>query len=377
MRKTLKILFVFIACLLAFPVFGLTLRSGTSVDVLADEVVDDDLVAFGRQISIKGKINGDLIAFAQQVFVSGEVLGSIISCGSVVDIGAKSSRSVWAAGGNVRVSGSVANNALLCGGTLNADKASLVGKDLIAFGGQLGLAGVIGRQVRGSVGTLTLDGKAGSVDINADETNVGSGAEIAGDLVVRGEKAPVIATGARIAGENRFVPAARAKKSRGGGISVFTILMFLASLLVGFILVAGSSRFTRRIMDTLFQRPWSSLGIGFAVLFAGPVAVIILLVIMVGIPLSLFGLFAYLTLLYLSSIFVGLAIGERIIRLFKKTGDISQYLSLVVGAAVLFLVGLVPWIGFIVKLLTAVFGLGMLASGITGILKEIRTSGLL
>jgi len=377
MRKTLKILFVFIACLLAFPVFGLTLRSGTSVDVLADEVVDDDLVAFGRQISIKGKINGDLIAFAQQVFVSGEVLGSIISCGSVVDIGAKSSRSVWAAGGNVRVSGSVANNALLCGGTLNADKASLVGKDLIAFGGQLGLAGVIGRQVRGSVGTLTLDGKAGSVDINADETNVGSGAEIAGDLVVRGEKAPVIATGARIAGENRFVPAAKAKKSRGGGISVFTILMFLASLLVGFILVAGSSRFTRRIMDTLFQRPWSSLGIGFAVLFAGPVAVIILLVIMVGIPLSLFGLFAYLTLLYLSSIFVGLAIGERIIRLFKKTGDISQYLSLVVGAAVLFLVGLVPWIGFIVKLLTAVFGLGMLASGITGILKEIRTSGLL
>jgi hypothetical protein len=359
------------------PVFSLTLRSGASVDVLADEVIDDDLIAFGRQVNIKGKVNGDLFAFAQQVYVSGEVGGTIVSAGSLVDISAKTSRSVWAAGGNVQLSGTVVNNALLCGGTLNADKANQVGKDLIAFGGQFNLAGSVGRQVRGSVGVLTMSGKAGRVDIASDKTNIGAQAEIGGDLVIRGEKPPVIEAGAKIAGEKRYTPEGKAKRSRGARISVFTILMFLASLLVGFILIAGSSRFTRRVVDTLYRQPWRSLGIGFAILVAGPVAIVILLVIMVGIPLSVFGFFTYVVLLYLSSIFIGLAVGEKIIRLFKKEGDISQYASLALGTSVLFLVGLVPWIGFAVKLLIVVFGMGALAVGITGLLKETRTGGLL
>jgi len=377
MKNQFKVLFVYIACLIALPVSGLTLRSGATVDVLTDEVIDDDLIAFGRQVNIKGKINGDLFAFAQQVYVSGEVGGTIVSAGSLVDIGAKTSRSVWAAGGNVQLSGIVANNALLCGGTLNADKASQVGKDLIAFGGQFNLAGSVGRQVRGGVGVLTMSGKAGRVDIASDETNIGAQAEIGGDLIIRGEKPPVIEAGAKIAGEQRYTPGEKAKRSRGARISVFTILMFLASLLVGFILIAGSSRFTRRIVDELFGRPWRSLGIGFAVLVAGPVAIIILLVIMVGIPLSVFGFFTYVVLLYLSSIFIGLAVGEKIIRLLKKEGDISQYASLALGTSVLFLVGLVPWIGFVVKMLVVVFGMGMLAVGITGLLKEARSNGLL
>jgi hypothetical protein len=153
--------------------------------------------------------------------------------------------------------------------------------------------------------------------------------------------------------------------------------MFLASLLVGFILIALSPRFARRITDTLYCRPWLSLGIGFAILVGGPVAAVILLVIMVGIPMSVFGFFAYVVLLYLSSIFIGLAVGEKIIRLFKKEGGISQYAALALGTTVLFLVGLIPWIGFAVKMLVVVFGMGMLAVGITGLLKEARTNGLL
>jgi len=377
MKNYLLWAFIFIVGVMARPGSGLTVRSGPSVDIPAGTVIDDDLIAFGRQVNIKGKVNGDLIAFAQQVSVDGEITGSIVSAGSTVEIRAASSRSVWAAGGNVQVSGIIANNVLLFGGTLLADQAAQIGKDLIAFGGQFNLAGAVGRQVRGGVGTLNLTGKVGSVDLNSDETNIGAAAEINGDLVIRGEKAPVIAPGAKIAGEQKFIAAAQAKKSRGPRLPIFKILMFLASLLVGCILIALSSRFTRRIMDALIKKPWQSLGVGFAVLVGGPVAIAILLMIMVGIPLSIFGVFLYLTLFYVSSIFVGLVVGERVIRFVRKTGDISQYASLVLGMAVLFLVGMIPWIGFIVKLATVIFGMGMVAVGHVGLMKEAKENGLL
>jgi uncharacterized membrane protein YccF (DUF307 family) len=71
--------------------------------------------------------------------------------------------------------------------------------------------------------------------------------------------------------------------------------------------------------DTIRNKPWWSLGWGAIVLFATPVAAIVVCITIVGIPLGLIGLALYGIAIYLSQIPVALFIGRWIIGYFAKT----------------------------------------------------------
>jgi len=205
-------------------------------------------------------------------------------------------------------------------------------------------------------------------------------------LVLEGEVEPTIEEGARITGETRV------KKSSVEGEEAFAfafapfiaffiafmkVVCFIAKIIVGVILIALCGKFVRRIMDTLTSKPWSCLGWGFLGLVVIPVAVMILFVILVGFPFAFFGIYVYTILFYLSSIFVGLVVGEKIIQLFKKEGEISQYLSFIVGIIVIFVLGLIPVLGVIIKLAVLLFGVGMLLLGSWYLLREIKEKKLI
>src|SRR5690606_19175891 len=61
-------------------------KSEELVSVPAGEVVDDTLIAFGRDIEIDGRITGDLIAFGQRVVIRGSVDGQLVTGGRTVEI---------------------------------------------------------------------------------------------------------------------------------------------------------------------------------------------------------------------------------------------------------------------------------------------------
>jgi len=107
-----------------------------------------------------------------------------------------------------------------------------------------------------------------------------------------------------------------------------------------------------------------------------PVATVILFLILIGYPLAIFGMYIYTILLYLSSIFVGLVLGEKIIKIFRKQGEVSLYLSFFIGMLVLLILGLIPILGFIVRLFVCLFGAGMLISGTHSLIKEIKEKEL-
>jgi hypothetical protein len=105
--------------------------------------------------------------------------------------------------------------------------------------------------------------------------------------------------------------------------------------------------------------PWKSLAVGFAVLVAAPVAAVILIVTLVGLPLGL-ALMALYVLVLLLGLFVGAtwlgSMGARLLR-----GDASRgrmLLSLLVGVLVLALLALVPMLGPIVEALAVILGIG-------------------
>ena len=54
-------------------------RTGDSIRVGGDDVVDGDLYIFGGDVSIDGRVTGDLVVFAGQVSISGEIGGDVMA----------------------------------------------------------------------------------------------------------------------------------------------------------------------------------------------------------------------------------------------------------------------------------------------------------
>jgi len=384
MAKAKCLIIILLLLLFVLPAYGLKVRTGQSVGVAEDEVVDDDLVVFAREVNIKGKIVGNVYAFAQRVNIAGEVSGSIFSGAANIDIETRQVNTIVAAGSDIEVSGFITRNVVLFGGLLSINKDAKIEKDLRVYGGQLNVRGVINGEIKGGVDEFNMEGKSGNVNIEAKEVVIMSEAQIAGDLIIKGKKEPVIEDGAKITGKKIFEPTKREAKAFKGFVPLIAtfvafmkLIAIIAKIIVGIIIIALSKKFTRRIMDTLITTPWKSLLWGFLGLIAIPVAVVILFIVLIGFPLAIYGLLIYLILFYLCSIFVGLVMGEKIIQLFKKEGAISQYLSFIVGILVLFVLGLIPVFGFIIKIFILLFGAGMLLVGLWNLIKEAKEKELI
>jgi hypothetical protein len=98
------------------------------------------------------------------------------------------------------------------------------------------------------------------------------------------------------------------------------------------------------------------LGIGFLALIVVPIAALILCFFIVTIPISLTAILLFLLGLYLAKVFVGLSIGRWLFGRFKW-GE-NDFLALFVGLLVLMLLALIPVIGWLVRFLYVLFGLG-------------------
>ncbi len=376
---------IFLIAMLVTPGYALVIRSGDEVVIAQDEVIDDDLIVFAQRITINGTVSGDVCAFAQTVTVSGEVGGSLFSGAATITVDAKRVKTVWAAAGNIKISGDVDKNAILAGGSLLIGKDTRIGKDLRAYGGKFTVRGTVDGTITGGVGKFVMAGKSGTVTIAADETEIQAAAEIFGDLIVESEAEPTIIEGATITGETRVEKPTEEEAAAFFAfapllaffISFIKILIFIAKIIVGIVLIALSKTFVRRIADTLISKPWKSLGWGFLGLIVIPIAAAIFFMILIAFPIAVFGMYVYTILFYLASVFVSLVVGEKVIQLFKKEGEISLYLSFIVGIIVLFVLGLIPILGFIIKLFVILFGAGALLLGTWNLMKESREKKLI
>ena len=385
MKNLRWIIGVLIVVGLVIPGHALVFKRAQSVEIAPDEVIEDDLIAFASNVDVKGTVLGDVYVFAQSVTITGDVSGSVFAGGANVTIDAQGAKTIWAFGGSVKVTGNISNNIMLFGGSLLVGENTIVGKDITAYGGQFTVGGDTKGTIRGSMGSFTMTGKSSLVKIKADKVTLKSGAQIAGDFILASENDPVIEQDATVEGEMimkkpEAVEAGAFFAALAPALAFFftviKIIMFIAKIIVGILLIAFFKRYVQRIMDTLLTKTWKSLGWGFLGIIVIPVIIVILFVILIGYPLGIFGVYIYTILWYLSSIFVGLVIGEKVIKLFKKEGEISLYLSFIIGILILLVVGFIPILNIIVRIFTVLFGFGAALVGSWCLLKEMREKEL-
>jgi cytoskeletal protein CcmA (bactofilin family) len=364
MRRGLAILLVVLVVLLtATPVLAAEVRSGDTLTVASGEVIDDDLYITGGEITVDGTINGDLVAFGGAITVNGSVNGGVIAAGGTVVLNGKVARAVRAAGGDLSISGAVGGDLVVAGGQVKVTSTASIGGDVLLGAGSVRIAGPVRGYIKGGSGDVVLSSEVGEdVELGVDRLTLASTAVIRGDLTYISEDEASVQPGSQVMGQTTHrLPEARPEKLAPAFGIVGRVLGFVMALIVGIIIILVARRRASSIADSVRDKPWQSLGWGALVLIATPIAILLVLITVIGIPLGLIGLALYLIALYLAQVFVALTIGSLILR--RSAADENQGLligALAIGLAILSLLGLIPYLGFFIGLATVIFGLGAL-----------------
>lgn len=347
-------------------VLAADLRSGDTVDVGRGQVIDDDLYVAGGTIIVDGTVNGDLWAVGKTITVNGTVNGSIVAIGETVAVNGDVARAARLAGATVEVSGSVGSDLIVFGGDARIASTAKIDGDFILGVGNVCVDGLVAGDIKGRAGEVTITSTiGGDVELDVESLTIAPAASIQGNLTYTSETEADIRSGARVGGKTTHnVPEVKktAKTAFAAGIAGMVtskVLGFLMILVAGMIIILIAPGRSAAVADSIRGRPWLSLGWGAVILFATPVAAIMVCITVIGIPVGLIALALWGIAIYLSQIFVGLFIGRWIIGYFRQVETKAMLIgALAAGLAILSLLRLIPFLSFFIWLAIALFGIG-------------------
>ncbi len=334
------------------------------ITVPSGKVINRDYFAFGDIVEISGTVNGDVYAAAGQILVDGTINGDLLAAGGTVRILGRISQDARIAGGQVTVGGEIARNLTVTGGDVDLTDSAAIRGGIVAAGGNVSLASRVTHDARIAAGNLTVANNIhGNLEAAVGAMRLTSRAVVGGDLTYWSDRAASIDPNARIAGKvTRRVPPGVLRPSAGkiwglfAGLFVVKIISLISTGIIGLLLIYFFPRYTEATVAKLRTQPWASLGWGLIALILTPVAFVILMATVVGIPLGLIVLALYAISLYISRVFVILWAGTTILERFRRGGRAGW--ALVVGLLVYFFVTLIPFLGGLALLFILLFGLG-------------------
>jgi cytoskeletal protein CcmA (bactofilin family) len=335
------------------------LRKASRVEVDANEVVDDTLIAIAETVIIEGRVTGDALVFANVVAVRGMIDGNLITAAERVDIEGIVGGSVLTAGQDVNIGGLQGSQLYAAGRAVSLDAVQLSG-DAILAGSRVDVAGVVGRDVYAKGQRVDIDAELQrDLVIGGDDLHVGPQAWIGGDLQAHVDDAEDldVDAGATIVGSTAIADL-DAGRFDDGGFYLRKLVMLAAGLVFGLVAFMLAPNLFQAPREQTEQRRWSRVfGLGLACLFLIPIAALIVAVTLIGLPLALFAIGGYALALYLGKLFIAAEIGRRLLRLGGQTRSEVAW-SLLLGLLLVAVLVELPFVGALLGFLLAVFGLG-------------------
>ena len=381
----------------------------------ADEVIDDDLFITGENVKIDGTINGDLIAVGSTVTVNGTVKGSLVTGAQAVTINGTVEGSVYSGASTLTLGeeASIGRNLFSGSFNLTTEPGSVVERDLLVGAYQVLLSGEVGRDVKGGMGALELNGKVGGdVAVEVDT----SGSDSSGMPSFGGPPGvdTIIPSGIRISEEAEIggkltytSPAEQAESihiSPEGGVeyiiaevpvnevsevspaamvgqwAIARLREFITLLLLGALAIWQLPTLFAKVTETVQAQTLPATGWGLIVVVIGYIGAFIVaglilataiffgIVTLGGLARSVFGIgFSGLSLVmaafgllvaYISKLVVSVAAGKFILQKLAPQYADSKAWSLVVGVLIYVLLRSIPILGWFIGLLVTLAGMG-------------------
>lgn len=313
---------------------------GGTVVVAEGETVDGLEVVAGTVV-VRGTVEGDLSGTAGTIVVerTGTVTGD-----------------VSASTGSLRISGAVQ-------GDVNTGAGSV----------SVGPSGAVLGEFNVGSGSVVIQGRiAGPATVGADTITVGSNAVLEQGLRYDANSLTV-EDGATVSGE--VVRDESISNSEFALFDVPDFLVFvygtLVNLALGAILLVLFPGGSRRIAETVADRPLRSAGIGLATVVVVPLVLVLTAVTIIGIPLALLG-----AVLFGITAWAGLVYGRFALAAWALSrADVdSRWVALLVGVVGLGLVGAIPILGGLVDFVVSLLGLGAIATTVVSARRSARGS---
>ncbi|MFH1426253.1 MAG: hypothetical protein ABIG66_02355 [Candidatus Kerfeldbacteria bacterium] len=337
-----------------FTVAGLHLMAGMSPLVADDS--GSDVFAFGQTVTVVDAVMGDLFSAANAVTIEGPVAGSARIAGNYIEIDDNVGRNVVALGNSIRLT-----------------ENGMVGGHMNAAGATIQIDGEVMGKLAISGDTVFLNGTFNDeISIEANSVVIGDNAVFMGEAEVKGPNAPQISKVAE-GGDmvtytyQEFDQSEKGTYTKKYDSAFFNpgarmgrwLMSFLFFGIIGLLSILVAPKWMTKVTDVMTEHAGMSWMKGALLFFVAPIVGVILMMTLIGIPLSLMLMFAYWLLLLFGRIVAGYMLG-RLILSRDKVEDERSYmlLSFVIGFAILSILYYIPVIGGLIGLLAAIWGVG-------------------
>lgn len=321
--------------------------------LVISEPPTDNLYLAGTDITVAAALPLDILAAGGTISIAAQVQGDAMLAGGTVSVDRAVGGDLRIAGAQVSVTAPVAGDLSVAGGTVTA---STTAQDARIIGGTVRVTGGGARSTIYGADVYLSGQFLGDVEVIAsDRLTLAEGTVIMGALKydapqeVAMPATSTVVGGVTYTGASSYLPTVeQAKTFAIAGASVFFVVRILAVLIAAALLAGLFPIFTQRVADKVLAPTPGRFALlallGFAVVFATPVLIFILLVSFVGMGVAFLLGVGYLMLLMLGYLYAGIVAGSALGRGLLKRENVSWKIALL-GMLALYLIGTVPVIG--------------------------------
>ena len=326
--------------------------------MLADEnlettsnVVSKTLYLADSSVTIDYPVEGNVFVMAQDLTISGNISGNVFALAQNLKIETTGSinSTLFVCAENVTIDGTV-SNVFSMSSSLTINNNARVMQDITAGGNTLKLGGTIGR----------------NANFGFDEIYVSDSAVILGDLSYSSRAAAISED--IVSGTTSFKPIEEVKIEPKDIIreklnDLYTLLV--VSLVIVLIVVYAMPKFADKEQKIVENKLAATFGYGALALILIPVACLILFCTILGILPAIVLFLVYLfIIMQVATPLVAIAMAKIICqKINKNTKGFNLLFSMLLVLAI-WILELIPVLGSIVSLLTAILGLGIIVYAI-------------
>lgn len=321
----------------------------------------DNYYSAGNRVEITSPMPGDVVVAGRQVEINAPVTGDILAAGWHVTLAAPAADDVRIAAGEIVVNAPVSGDLTVTGGDVTIGRETRVtGRSWIA-GQTLHIDGVLERDAHIAGATVEIAGEIRQpLEVVAEKLDILPTARILAPLTYKGSNAMKIAEGAVVNGPVTYdrIPEREARQARAfPAVSTF---LFVAHLfLTGLLVVMFLPRFETSTVATLRTHPWKSLLAGLVLLVTTPIAAVLLVVSVLGLPAGLALGAVFAMALFAGVLATAFFVGDVEARLLQFGPIVTRgQHTLLLLAGVITLALLRALLGGFVVFVSVLFGLG-------------------
>lgn len=343
--------------LFCFPFFvaAAEFKMGDQPSFPSGETISEDLYMLGGNVTSGGVVRGDLVATGGTLVINGSVSSDLMLAGGNITVLGEVGDDVRAAGGNILIQGVVLGDVLVGGGQVNLS-GPRIGGDVAIGGGLVRIDAPVGGDVRIAGGQVYINSAIkGNVEIQAEKVTLGKKAVINGNFSYSATKVATIEEGAVVRGETTFKEQPDIRSAAKAGLLALASLWIVSKLLM---LLVGAftiwfmfRRYCSELVQVAAAEPLHVMGRGLVFFIVTPVISVALLFTVIGIPLGAIGLLAFSAAMIAVFLASPIVLGSIVHRwIFKPPHYTVSWKTILLGVALYFMLGLIPFIGDFVQL---------------------------